>query len=80
MCLWLTVTVNGECIDCATDTDELAAAIGCAVSDLVSESVFAMEGQQCLCDLDIEKTAVKFGFSVNWNPEFGQAEIFKVTG
>ena len=40
----------------------------------------AMEGQQCLCDLDTEKTALKFGFSVNWAPEFGEVEIFKVTG
>ncbi|AWT29842.1 TPA: hypothetical protein ACNRRD_006414 [Pseudomonas aeruginosa] len=80
MCLWLAVTVNGECIDCATDTDELAAAIGCQIADLVSMSGDAMEGQQCLCDLDTEKTALKFGFSVNWAPEFGEVEIFKVTG
>lgn len=77
MCLWLEV-INGSESDCATNTDELIEALGCGLDGLVSKSGSPIEAEQCLCDLDVEATAARHGYRVDWSPEFGGVDLVKV--
>ncbi|WP_455233445.1 hypothetical protein [Geopseudomonas aromaticivorans] len=62
MCRWVEV-ISASIAGGATNTDELGELLGCAPDQLVPLSGPPLEPQQCLCNLDFEATAVKFGFT-----------------
>lgn len=77
MCLIVEVGVIGELFDCAWDVDELSTAIGCEVGQLFDEEGTPYESGSCLCGLDINRAAADFGYTIDWNPEFGQVGLRK---
>lgn len=77
MCLIVEVRVNGQLVDCAWDVDELSKAIGCEAGQLFDEDGAPYEPGFCLCGFDINRAASDFGYTIDWEPEFGQVGLRK---
>lgn len=77
MCQIIEVRIYGEYKGSAWDVDELAEILSCKVGELFDEDGQPYDEGSCLCNFDIARAAYDFGYSINWNPEFGQVGLFK---
>jgi hypothetical protein len=58
---YVVVRLNGDEID-ADNAGDLAAAVGCAVSDIPGRSDLELLADQCLCDFDESAFCAAFGY------------------
>jgi hypothetical protein len=68
MCEWVQVKKLDGTDDMARNAGELATLLGCGVHHLIGplKMDHCFEGYECLCHLDVQETANRFRYRVEW--------------